>query len=261
MPNEIELKPKRNIPASLAHLRGVYDRAAIVSADHGRNIAAFNNEVAKQAAIVQRRIEATDASRRDEAAKLYQAEHADWLKKHRGETSSARWQGAGELQALRNDAVEAKAMLTNPVALATVFGFGTPERNAVAVEVNGLGPHAMRNLATVAVRTQNKAMAGVLILANDKLPRGDRPFSSQEIAAAVFGEEAEQAAKLIATIDRLHAESIAAVRQTEGNPLTPTEKLSHGLRHGPGRAVSVSPTVLSKPKTPTSKISSGLAAG
>ncbi|WP_373503141.1 hypothetical protein [Aestuariivirga sp.] len=259
---ETELKTtKRNIPASLAHLKGTYDRAVIAHASHGRQLNAYNMEVAKRKAMTARNVEAiTDPKRRDEMSKLYESEFADWLKGYRSETSESRWKDAGELNTLRADAIEAKAILTNPVALATVHGFGTPERNAMATEVNGLGPHAMRNLATVAIRTGNKAMIGALVVANDKLPRGDRPFSSQEIATAGFGEEAEQAAKLIAIIDRLHAESIAAVRQTEGNPLTPNEKLSHGLKFGPGRAVPVSPTVLSKPKTTTSKISSGLSA-
>lgn len=253
MPTENELKTtKRNIPASLAHLKGVHDRVVTVKAQHGRQLAAFNMEVDKRKAMTARNVDSiTDAKRRDEMAKLYESELSDWLKSYRKETSEARWKDAGELNTLRADALEAKAILTNPVALATVHGFGTPERNAMATEVNGLGPHAMRNLATVAVRTGNKALIGALVVANDKLPRGDRPFSSQEIAAAGFGAEAEEAGKLIADIDRPHAESIAAVRATEGNPLTPTEKLSHGLRHG-GHAVAPSPTVLSKPKTPTS---------
>ena len=162
------------------------------------------------------------------------------------------------MNSLRDDAMEAKAILTNPVALATVFGFGSPERNAVAIELNGLAPRALANLATVAVRTGNKAMVGALVVVNDKLPRAERSFSSQEVATAVFGEEAEQAGKLIAEIDKLHAQSIAAVRETEGQPLTPVERISHGLRHG-GVAVQARANTTVKPKSPVAKIADALA--
>ena len=249
---------KRNIPTSLAHLKGVYDRAVIVHSQHGRQLAAFNFEVDKRKAMTARNIESIlDPKRRDEMAKLYSEEHTEWLKAYRTETSEARWKDARELNTLREDAMEAKAMLTNPVALATVAEFGTPERNAIAVEINGLAPRALLNLANLAVRTGNRAMVGALVVANDKLPRAERPFSSQDIAAAVFGAEAEQAAKLVADIDRLHAESIAAVRETEGQPLGPTERISHGLRHG-GHAVQPRPIVVVKPKSPVSKIADAL---
>lgn len=257
---ENKLQTNRNVPTSLAHLRGVHDRAKVVSAQHGRSIAAFNLEVDKRKATNARILDSIlDAKRKEEMTRLYAEEHREWLKQYRKETSQSRWKDARELNTLRDDATEAKAMLTNPVALATVFGFGTAERNAVATELNGLAPRALLNLATLAVHTGNKAMVGALVVANDKLPRADRPFSSQEIAAAVFGEEAEQAGKLIAEIDKLHAQSIAAVRETEGQPLTPVEKVSFGLRHG-GTATSARPVVTVKPKSPVTKISEALAA-
>src|SRR5687768_1780462 len=130
---EKKIETKRNTPTSLAHLKGVFDRAAVVKAQHGRAIAAFNMEVDKRKAMTARNLDSIlDPKRRDELARLYQSEMEDWVKQYRKETIETRYKDARELTSLREDAMEAKGMLTNPAALATVFGFGTPERNAMA---------------------------------------------------------------------------------------------------------------------------------
>lgn len=260
MPNEIELTPKRNVPTSLAHLKGVYDRAATVNAQHGRQIVAFNTTVDRRKADIQRRVESiTDLKRRDEAAKLYAAEHEDWLKSYRKETSDSRWKDARELTTLREDAVASRSMF-NPLAMATSYNLGQPKRSAIEASLNGLGKMALKNIADRARLEGDKDTLAALVVTIDKMPRGDRPpITSQELAEAGFGAEAAQASKLIADIDRLHAQAVAAVRETEGQKLSPVQQVQHGMTYGSGRAVPVSPTVLNKPRTGTTKISDALA--
>jgi hypothetical protein len=257
---EQKLEAKRNVPTTLAHLKGIHARAVAVQAQQGKALADFNWQVDKRIADNQRRLEMTDPRHRGELGRILAEEHKDWMKSFRMETDEPRWKDAKELTALKDDSLVASALLTNPVALATVFEFGKPERNAMAAEVNGLGPAAMRNLATVAVQSGNKAMIGALVVANDKLPKGDRAISSQEIATAVFGAEAEEAAKIIAAIDKMHSQVIAAVRVTEGKPLSSVEKISYGLKHE-GHAVQPRPTGTLKLKTSVDRISEGLATG
>jgi len=258
-PVEINFKP--NVPATMAHLKGVYERAVMVKTQHDKTLAEFNGEVAKRRADVDRRIQETDFSRRDDAKRLYESEYSDWLRAHRKATSGSRWKDAAEMQTLRDQAVQSRELLANPIAIATVYKLGSPERNAVAMEVNGLGPAALGNLAKVAVGSKDKAMIGVLVLANDRLPAKIRPFDSHDLAEMGFGDDAAEAAKLIHTVDRLHAESLAAVRASEGTPLKPIESIAHGLKFERAGGMGPQPHVKGpKPETATTKIAEGLAA-
>ena len=57
------------------------------------------------------------------------------------------------------------------------------------MQVAGAGPTELANLATFAIATQNRALGAALLSALDAMPARSRPFSAQELADKLCGDE------------------------------------------------------------------------
>lgn len=163
---------------------------------------------------------------------------------------------------MREMASDAKAHYT-PIALSTSTGIGSEERGRYLAEYQGLGKAALMRAADRVKLIGNKVEAAALISMNDRSPRSDRGFSSQELAESIFGEDSRKAFEAINKIEHAFANSMARNRTLESKPLSPTESIVHGLRfpNGPRVTGQRLPVLhLRRDKTALEKINSGLAA-
>lgn len=249
------------IPMDLTALRALSTKASELAERVDRAVQAHNAKEALERSNIEARVASiSNPQRRGEAHALYMAEHAEWLKGHRRETEESRWTPLRELNILREAAMSAKELIGSPIVVATSWNLGKPERSAIAAEIAGLGPAALANLARRAELTGDRNLAAALVVANDKLPRGERPFNSQSLADKVFGKECQAVNDLVKHIDVATAKAIAANRAADGKPLVGVERISNALKHGPAINHERKFAVPSRSKTPTQRISEGLLA-
>ncbi len=92
------------------------------------------------------------------------------------------------------------------------------------------GPAMLQTFAELAIATGDRAMASAVLVANDKLPRKQRPFASAEFAEAVVGEETSAVQQQIASLrDRIvTAKELNTV--FERGTSNPTDKIARGIR-------------------------------
>lgn len=191
------------------------------------------------------------------------------LKSHKADSAKVleasndkRWSKLKEMSEMDQRATVARDHYT-PIALATSHQVGSEERGRFLAEYSGLGPAALARAAARAKLTGNKVEAAALITVNDRSPRADRGFSSQDLANFVFGEDSKRANVMIDSIKRAFANSMARNRTLEGKPLTPTESIRHALNHGTdGPRISnrgpVTVVKLGRDKSALAKLEAGL---
>jgi hypothetical protein len=84
--------------------------------------------------------------------------------------------------------------------------------------------------AELAIATGDRAMASAVLVANDKLPRKQRPFASAEFAKAVVGEETRGVQQQIASLRDRIATAKELNTVFERGTSNPTDKIERGIR-------------------------------
>lgn len=164
--------------ATIASLEaGIAARAAEAAESLAR--ADFPKEAQKQAAAkmgAKARVEVTQAS------------------------DAARWETLKELNAAAESLALTAALYASPVVVLSRQGLGSAERSAYQMQVASAGPTELANLVTFAIATQNRALGAALLSALDAMPARSRPFSAQELADKLCGDEsaANPAAAIVA---------------------------------------------------------------
>lgn len=121
-------------------------------------------------------------------------------------------------------------LFQSPVVVLARDSLGTPERTHLEAQLAGCGPAALRNYAMLAVATRNKRLGAALLAVADRLPRSQRPFSTQDLATRLVGDEWRQiSGQITATRNRVQ-EGVLRNRSFERHTsLNPTSKISLGL--------------------------------
>lgn len=104
-------------------------------------------------------------------------------------SDAARWETLKELNAAAESLALTASLYASPVVVLSRQGLGSPERSAYQMQVASAGPTELANLATFAIATQNRALGAALLSALDAMPARSRPFSAQELADKLCGDE------------------------------------------------------------------------
>lgn len=152
----------------------------------------------------------------------------------RSSTEKHRWEKAGAIEAIKVAASEVREYLTNPVIIASMFGAGSTERNALEATLEGQGPATIANFALKAKLENNKFLAAACVRANGLLAANARLFDSKHLAQELFGEDAEKAKVFFRAIELAADKSLHQVRETDGRIMSPATQMSMGMKHGPG---------------------------
>lgn len=104
-------------------------------------------------------------------------------------SDAARWETLKELNAAAESLALTASLYASPVVVLSRQGLGSPERSAYQMQVASAGPTELANLATFAIATQNRALGAALLSVLDAMPARSRPFSAQELADKLCGDE------------------------------------------------------------------------
>ena len=96
-------------------------------------------------------------------------------------------------------------------------------------QVAGAGPVEVRQLATLAVATKDVVLGAAIQSVNDRLPRRDRPVSSDELAAALVGDETREVQSAIAAIRLAVQSALNKNREYESGKVRPLDRVKLAL--------------------------------
>jgi hypothetical protein len=122
---------------------------------------------------------------------------------------------------LATQAEAQRDMWDSPVKVLARQGLGLQQRSEYHVQLRDAGPAEVAHIGQLAVGTSNAVLAAAVLSRLDALPSKDRPFSAQELAAAVGVEEyakANEAIRIASNRGQATINAIRAFRQGRQNP-------------------------------------------
>ena len=104
-------------------------------------------------------------------------------------SDESRWATLKELNAAAESLALTATLYASPVVVLSRQGLGSAERSAYQMQVASAGPTELANLATFAVATNNRVLGAALVSVIDAMPARSRPFSAQDLANQLCGDE------------------------------------------------------------------------
>lgn len=121
-------------------------------------------------------------------------------------------------------------MWDSPVKALARQGLGLPQRSEYHVQLRDAGPAEVAHIGQLAVSTNNLVLAAALLSRLDTLPTDRRPFSAQELAAAVGVEEHAKAVEAIRVATNRGQATINAIRAFRQGRQNPFNNLADAMR-------------------------------
>lgn len=146
-------------------------------------------------------------------------------------SDAARWETLKELNAAAESLALTAALYASPVVVLSRQGLGSPERSAYQMQVASAGPTELTNLATFAIATQNRALGAALLSALDAMPARSRPFSAQELADKLCGEETRAILASVEAVRTANQRALNANRGFERGRADPLAAVKLALRN------------------------------
>ena len=145
-------------------------------------------------------------------------------------SDAARWETMKELNAAAESLALTASLYASPVVVLSRQGLGSPERSAYQMQVASAGPTELANLATFAIATQNRALGAALLSALDAMPARSRPFSAQELADKLCGDETRAILASVEAVRTANQRAINANRAFRRGRTDPLAAVTMALR-------------------------------
>ena len=146
-------------------------------------------------------------------------------------SDAARWETLKELNAAAESLALTASLYASPVVVLSRQGLGSPERSAYQMQVASAGPTELANLATFAIATQNRALGAALLSALDAMPARSRPFSAQELADKLCGDETRAILASVEAVRTANQRAINANRAFLRGRTDPLATVAMALRN------------------------------
>jgi hypothetical protein len=146
------------------------------------------------------------------------------------------------LAALAEQATFLLGLFSSPAQALGRVALGEASRTQYQLQLTGAGPVELESAATLAIVTGNKPLAAAVVTVVDRMPAKDRPFSVNEFATIVWGEQhAEVVTKLKTAI---HANKLALIadREFQTGEVNMVSKISALLDQRDIDAASIEPS-------------------
>jgi hypothetical protein len=131
----------------------------------------------------------------------------------------------------QDEVLSARPHYTSPVMMLTREGLGSERRSRLINQIEKSGPTELASLAALAASIKDKELGAALLTRNSGVPINERPFSSQELADALVGDEWRKVNQAIAEIDRLTLEAVHADSSFESGKPSLTRTVNLALMH------------------------------
>lgn len=96
----------------------------------------------------------------------------------------------------------------SPGQLLAREGLGSERRSRLMEQIAHSGPVELASLASFAAATGDRELGAALNARVSNMPRGERPFSTSELAEALVGEEFAQVQRAALEVERLMLEAV-----------------------------------------------------
>lgn len=144
-------------------------------------------------------------------------------------SSDTRWEVLREMRTAEDSLATTATLFASPQAVLARAGLGTPERTNYLAQLDGSGIVQLRNMAALAVATKNKPLGAAVLTLLDRMPPRSRPFSAQDLAERLVGEETRAVQSAIERIRFTVQRAIVANRDFERGRSSPLDKVRLGL--------------------------------
>ena len=205
---------------SIEHVRGTFDAAQERHASALRSItktiATFDDDAAKRVASFRKRPDGSVRSIEE------RRNYGNEIKRDRAAVFRNAFQSMkNELDESRRDllthadSVKRSRSLLTPLAIASAHDLGGERRSRLFAEIRDMPSATLANLARRCEAEQDRELCSVLVGVNDAKASRDRSFSSQDLAASVFGQRSNTAMQHGNHIVQTADAAIAAERALE----------------------------------------------
>lgn len=117
------------------------------------------------------------------------------------------------LGALAEQATFLLGLFSSPAQALGRVALGEVSRTQYQLQLTGAGPVELESAATLAIVTGNKPLAAAVVTVVDRMPAKDRPFSVNEFATIVWGEQHSEVVTKLKTA--IQANKLAQIADRE----------------------------------------------
>lgn len=159
----------------------------------------------------------------DERLKSLRAELLDKSAPHRDDM-------IGQMQQATERMALVERAYPSPVAMLATSGLGSAERSRYAEQLRGAGPAQVATVAAQAIMRGDRVLAAAVLDRLDQLPNKARPFSAQELADKMVGDDHRELMGRVKQARLSLDRARAADRELQLGANNSLSKISRGLR-------------------------------
>jgi hypothetical protein len=199
-----------DIKASLTRAREIHSEAA-------KRLSEMNVRVAKRREELEATLHDLTPSQRSQVIGRALGGFRAELKRASLDPRTARLR---ELDAVRRDVEDAAAHYHSPMQMLMRDSLGSERRSRLIQQLEHAGKVELASLAALAVSTKDRELGAVLASQVGRLAHGERPFSPQELADHLFGDEYRAVQAAIMEVGELAQRALLDDREFEtGRPV------------------------------------------
>jgi hypothetical protein len=227
-PDDLPTLPPPGRLIATADIISLADRAAKRTARLGAAIASLEAGIAKRGEDAAASAAAAGFPPEDQRAAARKV-----AQKGRAELSvsseDTRWGYIKDVNAAAESAALTAALFASPQAVLARAGLGSAERSHYLQQLDGSGVVELRNMAALAVATNNKTLGAAIMSVVDRMPRRERPISSAELADRLVGEETRAVQDAVTRIKLAAQQAINLNREFTAGRVRPLDRVKLAL--------------------------------
>lgn len=226
---------------SVTDIRDSLSRARDFGGQHARQIAELNGRVESRRKELDSTLsDLTPAQRVHIVSRALGGLRSD-LKRA---SLDARTAGLRDLDALRRRGDDAKAHYNSSIQMIMREGLGSERRSRLIQQLEHSGNVELASLAAVAVSAKDRELAAVLVSRVNRMPHGDRPFSPQELADLIVGDEFRAVQAAIGEIEDIAERAMVEDRAFETGRNAGERTIGLALRARDRAALRIDPDAI-----------------
>lgn len=210
---------------SVTDLKASLTRARELQAEAARRLSEMNERVAKRREELRANLHDLSPSQQSMILGRALGGLRAELKRASLDARTARLR---ELDALRRQSEDAAAHYASPMQMLMRDSLGSERRSRLIGQLEHAGKVELASLAALAVSTKDRELGAVLASRVGQMPHGERPFSPQELADHLMGEEHRAVTAAIMEVSELAQRALLDDREFETG--RPADRVGLALR-------------------------------
>jgi hypothetical protein len=183
---------------------------------------------------VERSLADLPLAQRQQVADRAVSGHRAELKRQSADSRIAYLKTIGKLQ---DEVSSARPHYQSAVMMLMRESLGSERRSRLIHQIEKSGPIELASLAALAASTGDKELGAALLTRNSGVAHNERPFSSQELADALVGDDWRKVNQAMAEMDRLVLETVHADSGFETGRANATRTIQIALKRRAENAI------------------------